>query len=247
MTPEGQEKAVQVCKLMGLDGIVTIGGDGTFRGMMELSKRGIPVVGIPATIDNDIGCTEYTLGFDTASNTAVDAIDRLRDTMQSHERCSVVEVMGRNAGHLALYVGLAVGATAVLVPEQPIDFEKDIVESIRSARLSGKTHYMIVVAEGAASAFEIGKKINDALSLDPRVTILGHIQRGGTPSARDRVMATRMGFHAVEALAAGKTNRVICAQHGAMVELDIEEGLTMRKGLNEQQVTALAALTGGNE
>jgi len=244
MTEAGQQKAVDVCRLLGLDGIVAIGGDGTFRGMMELSKRGISVVGVPATIDNDIGCTEYSIGFDTASNTAVEAIDRLRDTMQSHERCSVVEVMGRDAGHLALYVGLAVGATAVLVPEHPIDFEKDVVEKIRRARLSGRTHYMIVVAEGAANAMEIGKRIKESLALDPRVTILGHIQRGGTPTARDRVMATRMGFHAVEALAAGKTNRVICAKQGSMIDLDINEGLEMRKGLNSQQVDALHAMIG---
>jgi len=244
MTEAGQQKAVSVCRLLGLDGIIAIGGDGTFRGMMELSKRGIAVVGVPATIDNDIGCTEYSIGFDTASNTAVDAIDRLRDTMQSHERCSVVEVMGRDAGHLALYVGLAVGATAVLVPERPIDFEKDVVDKIRRARLSGRTHYMIVVAEGAAGAMEIGKGIQEALALDPRVTILGHIQRGGSPTARDRVMATRMGFHAVEAIAAGKTNRVICAKQGSMIDLDIEMGLEMRRGLNSQQMDALHAMIG---
>ena len=243
-TPEGQAKAGNMCRLLGLDGIVAIGGDGTFRGAMALSQHGVSVVGIPATIDNDIGCTEYTIGFDTASNTAVDAIDRLRDTMQSHERCSVVEVMGRNAGHLALYVGLAVGATAVLVPEEPMDFERDVIEKIREARLNGKTHFMIVVAEGAASALEIGKSIRETIALDPRVTILGHIQRGGTPSARDRVMATRMGFHAVEALAQGKTNRVICAHHGAMIDIDIEEALAMKRGLNQQQLAALNAMTG---
>lgn len=243
-TPEGQAKAGNMCRLLGLDGIVAIGGDGTFRGTMALSQHDVSVVGIPATIDNDIGCTEYTIGFDTASNTAVDAIDRLRDTMQSHERCSVVEVMGRNAGHLALYVGLAVGATAVLVPEEPMDFERDVIEKIREARLNGKTHFMIVVAEGAASALEIGKSIRETIALDPRVTILGHIQRGGTPSARDRVMATRMGFHAVEALAQGKTNRVICAHHGAMIDIDIEEALAMKRGLNQQQLAALNAMTG---
>ena len=243
-TEAGQARAAGTCKLLGLDGIVAIGGDGTFRGAEALSKTGVSVVGIPATIDNDIACTDYTIGFDTASNTAVDAIDRLRDTMQSHERCSVVEVMGRNAGHLALYVGLAVGATAVLMPEIPMDFERDVIEKIRRARLSGKTHYMIVVAEGAGSAMEIGQKIKDTLSMDPRVTILGHIQRGGTPSARDRVMATRMGYTAVEVLAAGKTNRVICAQHGGMTDVSIEEGLAMKKGLNEQQLAALNAMTG---
>ena len=244
---EGQKKAASVCKLLGLDGIVGIGGDGTFRGLVELSKQGVSVVGIPATIDNDIVCTDYTIGYDTAANTAVEAIDRLRDTMQSHERCSVVEVMGRNAGHLALYVGLAVGATAVLVPEKTYNFERDIVEKIRQARLNGTTHYMIVVAEGAGSAIEVGNRINETLGMDPRVTILGHIQRGGTPSARDRVMATRMGYHAVEALAEGKTNRVICAHAGSMVDIDIMEGLAMKKGLNEQQYAVLKAMTGIND
>lgn len=244
---EGQKKAASVCKLLGLDGIVGIGGDGTFRGLVELSKQGVSVVGIPATIDNDIVCTDYTIGYDTAANTAVEAIDRLRDTMQSHERCSVVEVMGRNAGHLALYVGLAVGATAVLVPEKTYNFECDVVEKIRQARLNGTTHYMIVVAEGAGSAIEVGNRIKDTLGMDPRVTILGHIQRGGTPSARDRVMATRMGYHAVEALAEGKTNRVICAHAGSMVDIDIMEGLAMKKGLNEQQYAVLKAMTGIND
>ena len=164
--------------------------------------------------------------------------------MQSHERCSVVEVMGRNAGHLALYVGLAVGATAVLMPEVETDFERDVVEKIRRARLSGKTHFMIVVAEGAGSAMEIADRIRQSLCLDPRVTILGHIQRGGVPSARDRVMAARMGFTAVDVLAAGKTNRVICAQNGGMVDVDIDEGLSMKKGLNPQQLAALEAMTG---
>lgn len=243
-TLEGQQKAAATCKLLGLDGVVAVGGDGTFRGLLELSKQGIPVVGIPATIDNDIVCTDYTIGYDTAANTAVEAIDRLRDTMQSHERCSVVEVMGRNAGHLALYVGLATGATAVLVPEKKPDLDTDVIDRIRNARLAGFTHFMIIVAEGAGSAVEIGKYIHEHLGLDPRVTILGHIQRGGTPSARDRVMATRMGYHAVEALVEGKTNRVICASNGGMVDIDIEEGLRMRKGLNAQQYEVLEAMTG---
>lgn len=242
-TDEGQKKAADICRLLGLEGIVAIGGDGTFRGAQALSKHGISVVGIPATIDNDIACTDYTLGYDTASNTAVDAIDKLRDTMQSHERCSVVEVMGRNAGHLALYVGLAVGATAVLVPEKPLDFEHDVIERIRFARLNGKTHYMIVVAEGAASAIEIGQKIKESIALDPRVTVLGHIQRGGTPSARDRVMATRMGYQAVEVLAQGGTNRLICTVRGNLVDVDLAEGLAMKKSLSEQQYRVLEAMT----
>ena len=243
-TKEGQEKAYATCKLIGLDGLVAIGGDGTFRGAQDLSKFGISVVGIPGTIDNDIVCTEYTIGYDTAANTAVEAIDRLRDTMQSHERCSVAEVMGHNAGHLALYVGLATGATAVLVPEKGVDFERDVIDRIRQSRLAGNTHFMIIVAEGAGSGTEIGKGIHEVLGLDPRVTILGHIQRGGTPSARDRVMATRMGYHAVQALAEGKTNRVICAQAGKMVDIDILEGLSMKKGLNAQQYEVLEAMTG---
>lgn len=246
-TVEGQQKAAATCKLLGLDGIVGIGGDGTFRGLVELAKQGVSVVGIPATIDNDIGCSQYTIGYDTAANTAVEAIDRLRDTMQSHERCSVVEVMGHNAGHLALYVGLAVGATAVLMPELGYDFKKDVMDKIQQSRLNGNTHFMIVVAEGAGSAVEIGKEIHESLGLDPRVTILGHIQRGGTPSARDRVMATRMGYHAVDVLVSGKTNRLICAQAGKMVDIDINEGLSMKKGLNQQQYVVLEAMTGINE
>ena len=244
MTEEGQRRAVSTCKFLGLDSIIAIGGDGTFRGAQALSKYGINVIGIPGTIDNDISCTNYCIGFDTAANTAIECIDKLRDTMQSHERCSVVEVMGRNAGYLAMYVGLAVGATAVLVPEEPIDFERDVIEKIRQARFNGFTHYMIVVAEGAGSAADIAAKIKDAIDLDPRVTVLGHIQRGGTPSARDRVMATNMGYHAVMALAEGKTNRVICSQAGKMVDLDIVEGLAMKKSLDSQQYEAMEAMTG---
>lgn len=243
-TEEGQQKAVNTCKLYGLDGIVVIGGDGSFRGAMALAKHGISVVGIPGTIDNDISCTAYTIGFDTAANTAIEAIDKLRDTMQSHERCSVVEVMGRNAGHLAVYVGLATGATAVLVPEEKIDFERDVIEKIRTARLNGFTHYMIVVAEGAASAFDVAAKIKEATALDPRVTVLGHIQRGGSPSARDRVTATRMGCCAVESLAAGKTNRIICIRDGNITDIDMEEGLSMKKSLNQLDVDTLHAMTG---
>ena len=198
MTEEGQKKAVSTCKFLGLDSIIAIGGDGTFRGAQALSKFGVNVIGIPATIDNDIGCTHYCLGFDTAANTAIECIDKLRDTMQSHERCSVVEVMGRNAGYLAMYVGLAVGATAVLVPENPFDFERDVIEKIRQARLNGFTHYMIVVAEGASPATEIARVIKEATDMDPRVTVLGHIQRGGVPTGRDRVNATKMGYMAVE-------------------------------------------------
>ncbi len=244
LTPEGQEKAVRTCKLLGLDGIVAIGGDGTFRGALALSKHGVSVVGIPATIDNDIACTNYCIGFDTAANTAIECIDKLRDTMQSHERCSVVEVMGRHAGHLALYVGLAIGATAVLVPECTESFEVEVIEKIRNARLNGFTHYMIVVAEGAASAMEVAQKIKDTICIEPRVTVLGHIQRGGTPTARDRVTATRMGYHALDILAAGGTNRIVCLRNSVMTDIDIDEALSEHKGIDSEEMTVLESMTG---
>ena len=244
MDEEGQKKAVSTCKFLGLDSIIAIGGDGTFRGALALSKHGINVIGIPGTIDNDIGCTNYCIGFDTAANTAIECIDKLRDTMQSHERCSVVEVMGRNAGYLAMYVGLAVGATAVLVPEEKIDFERDVIEKIRQARFNGFTHYMIVVAEGAGSATEIAAKIKDAIDLDPRVTVLGHIQRGGVPTGRDRVNATKMGYTAVELLVAGKNNRIVCTRGGEITDVDMAEGLTQHKGMQRLEFDVLAAMTG---
>ena len=244
MTEEGQKKAVSTCKFLGLDSIIAIGGDGTFRGARALSKYGINVIGIPGTIDNDISCTNYCIGFDTAANTAIECIDKLRDTMQSHERCSVVEVMGRNAGYLAMYVGLAVGATAVLVPEKPIDFEQDVIEKLRNARLRGFTHYMIVVAEGAGHAHDIARKIKEAIDLDPRVTVLGHIQRGGTPTGRDRVNATKMGYLAVELLLQGKNNRIVCTHGGSFTDVDIDEGLAMKKIMQEMEVDVLGAMTG---
>ena len=243
-TEEGQKKGAATCRLLGLDGIVAVGGDGTFRGAQAISKWGVSVVGVPGTIDNDIVCTDYTIGFDTAANTAVECIDKLRDTMQSHERCSVVEVMGRHAGYLALYVGLAVGATAVLVPETRYDFDAHVAEKIRRARLNGKTNFTIVVAEGAASAVEVGRQIEATLGLDPRVTILGHIQRGGCPTVKDRVMATRMGYEAVRILAEGGTNRVICAKGDQLVDMDIDEGLAMKKTLNPEEFEVMKVMTG---
>ena len=245
MTEKGREKAVATCKMLGLQGIVAIGGDGTFRGALALSKMGIPVVGVPATIDNDIGCTNYTIGFDTACNTAIECIDKLRDTMQSHERCSVVGVTGRNAGFLALYVGIAVGATAVLVPEKPVDFQKDVVERIQDSRLAGNTHFMIVVAEGAGSAVDIGRKINESLGMEPRVTVLGHIQRGGSPNARDRETATRMGYYAVRAFAEGRGNCIIGTKEGSIVEIPIEEALAMKKSLQMDRYKIMEAMQVG--
>ena len=244
LSPEGRNRAVATCKLLGIEAIIAIGGDGTFRGALELSRLGIPMIGIPATIDNDIGCSNYTIGFDTACNTAVSCIDKLRDTMQSHERCSVVEVMGHRAGFLALYVGIAVGATAVLVPEVELDFQRDVIMPIQKARLAGNTHFMIVVAEGAGQATKIGAQIKESLGIDPRVTILGHIQRGGSPSARDREIASRMGYAAVEAIAANRLNCIIGTQEGFLVEIPIEEALEMTKHLQMDRYKVLETLQG---
>ena len=251
LDPAGRDKAIATCKLLGLDGIVAIGGDGTFRGALALSRqvaeRGqkLDVIGIPATIDNDIGCSYYTIGFDTACNTAIECIDKLRDTMQSHERCSVVEVMGRHAGYLALYVGTAVGATAVLIPERPVDFERDVVDKIRRARLAGTTHYMVVVAEGCGSAVEIGDRIHQELGIDPRVTVLGHIQRGGSPSVQDRETASCMGYEAVMSLVEGDENCVISVQSGCTMRIEMEEALQMTKEFHMDRYRLLEALTNG--
>ena len=233
MTEPGRAKALSTCKLLGLDAIVAIGGDGTFRGAQALSRKGVPCIGVPGTIDNDIVCTDYTIGFDTACNTAIECIDKLRDTMQSHERCSVVEVMGRHHGHLALAVGASVGAAAILVPEDPGNFEQDVVEKIRTGRINGRNHHIIIVAEGYGSAQEVADQIHEATGIDTRVTILGHIQRGGSPTAQDRVMATRMGYAAVRALMDGKTNRVVVFDNNQVTDLDIEEGLARQKDLNQ--------------
>ena len=241
----GQEKALATCKLLGLDALIGIGGDGTFNGLLALARRGVPVIGIPGTIDNDIGCSSYTIGFDSACNTALECIDKLRDTMQSHERCSVVEVMGRHAGHVALNVGVACGATSVLVPEQSVDLTADVIEPIRRARLGGRTHFMVIVAEGVqGGAYEVARQITEATALDTRVTILGHVQRGGAPTLRDRVAATYMGYEAVKLLAEGKTCRVMAMQGDEYVNYDITEALAMKKGLDPQTYTVMKTLTG---
>ena len=231
-TEEGIQKAVDNCKKFGIEGIVVIGGDGSFRGARDLSLRGIPCVGIPATVDNDITSTDYTIGFDTAMNTAVDMIDKLRDTTQSHDRCSVVEVMGRHAGHLALQTGIAVGALSVLVPEIPCDID-NVIKKIEITRQTGKEHFIIIVAEGfEKSAHDIAKEIEEKTGIESRATILGHVQRGGNPSVRDRVMASLMGNAAVEILRRGVGNRVICYDKGLIINRDIFEALQMTKPLD---------------
>lgn len=233
MTKKGQKRSAENCRFLGIDGLVIIGGDGSFKGALELSRLGVPVVGIPGTIDNDIGCTTYTIGFDTACNTAIDAVDKLDDTMQAHERCSVVEVMGHKAGHLALNAGISTGATVTLIPEMQINFETDVADRIRSARLKGQTHFTVIVAEGAGSVHEVALKIKESTGIETRVTTLGHIQRGGSPLVRDRVTASRMGYKAVKLLADGVHNRILCMNGEKCVDYDIEEALRMVKGLDE--------------
>jgi len=242
-TAKGVENAAGACKHMGIDGLVVIGGDGTFRGALDLSKHGVKVIGIPCTIDNDIGCTSYTIGFDTACNTAVDAVDRLNDTMQSHERCSVVEVMGRRAGHLALSVGIATGATIILVPEVKYDFETDVIERIRAARLSGRNNFTVIVAEGAEPGYEVADKILEATGIDTRLTLLGHIQRGGSPHVRDRVVGTSMGYRAVSLLAAGQSSRVIAMRGDKYIDHDIREALSLTKDFDYEMYKTFSALT----
>ena len=235
--PEGQKIAVDNCRYAGIDSVIAIGGDGTFRGASALAAAGINTIGIPATIDNDIGCSHYTIGFDTAANTAIECIDKLSDTMQSHERCSVVEVMGRHAGHLAVYVGLAVGATAILIPEHPVEMEKDVLEKIRQGRYNGKRHFIIVVAEGVGQCDSIAKTITESTGIEARVSILGHIQRGGSPTGRDRVMAARMGHFAVERLAAGAHNEVVCYRDSRIVSLPMAEAMQETKSVDGYMYT----------
>jgi len=230
-TDEGVEKAASTCRHMGINGLIVIGGDGSFQGARKLAQKGISVIGIPATIDNDISCTDYSIGFDTACNTAVDCVDKLRDTMQSHERCSVVEIMGRQAGHLALHVGVATGATCILLPERAVDIETDIIEPIRMGRIKGRHHHIIIVAEGYGSAQDIASQVEHSTGIEARVTILGHIQRGGSPSAQDRVIATQMGGHAAELLIAGKSERLVVSKSGDVTDCDMEEGLLQKKDL----------------
>jgi len=230
--PEFQKKGADTLRALGVDAVVVIGGDGSFRGARDLSLQGIPCIGIPATIDNDISSTEYTIGFDTAMNTACEMTDKLRDTVQSHCRCSIVEVMGRHAGYLAYEVGTAVGATAILVPEMKYDLKADVIDRILAAKEKGKKHFIVVVAENLCDVEAMSKEIEAATGVGTRPTILGHVQRGGNPTVRDRVMATKMGFYAVELLKEGIGNRVIAYKQGEIVNYDIYEALNMKKVLN---------------
>ena len=228
-TPEGVKQAADYCRELGIKGVVVIGGDGSYRGARDLTHAGIPCVGLPGTIDNDISSTDYTIGFDTAMNTAMHMVDNIRDTSQSHDRCSVVEVMGRNAGYLALHTGVACGATAILVPEVPFDLEKDIIPKITRTQATGKKNFIIVVAEGVGGTENIARHIQELTGIDTRATILGHVQRGGSPTVRDRVLATQMGYHAVELLEQGIGNRVVGIKEDKVVDFDIDEALEMTK------------------
>lgn len=235
-TEEGQQKAAAICKKYGIEGLVVIGGDGSFAGAQKLAKLGIDTIGIPGTIDLDIDCTEYTIGFDTAVNTAMEAIDKVRDTSTSHQRCSIVEVMGRDAGYLALWCGIANGAEEILLPEEHNYDESEIIKRIIDNRDRGKKHYIIINAEGVGDSINMAKRIEEATGMETRATILGHMQRGGSPTAKDRVYASIMGAKAVELLCEGKTNRVVGYKHGEYIDVDIDEALNMEKKLPEYQL-----------
>lgn len=226
---EAQERAADFCRSMGISGVVVIGGDGSFRGAQALTNAGINCIGVPGTIDNDIACSEYTVGFDTAMNTAIDMVDRIRDTAQSHDRCSIVEVMGRRCGDIALQTGISAGATAILVPEVEFNIEKDVISRIINTQKTGKKHFIIVVAEGVGKVNDLAKYIEQRLGIEARATILGHVQRGGTPTVRDRVVASQMGYKAVELLNQGFGNRVVVMRDGKITDLDIDEALSMER------------------
>lgn len=242
-TPEGVQKAADQCRKLGVDGVVVIGGDGSFRGARDLTGAGIPCIGVPGTIDNDIACTDYTIGYDTALNTAMEMIDKIRDTTESHDRCSVVEVMGRRCGDIALHTAIAVGAIATLVPEVPYDFEKDVIQRIKDAQQTGKRHFVVVVAEGVGHTQEIAERIEEETGVESRATILGHVQRGGSPTLRDRVVASRMGYHAVELLHRGMSNRVVAMKGEQIVDFDITEALAMPRVFDENLYHVAAQLS----
>ena len=233
VTPEGQQQGAEICRKHGIDGIVVIGGDGSYRGAQQLARRGINTVGVPGTIDLDISSTEYTIGFDTAINTAMEAIDKVKDTSSSHERCSIIEVMGRNAGYIALWCGVANGAEDILLPEKYDFNEQNIINNIIDNRKKGKTHHIIINAEGIGHSTSMARRIEAATGIETRATILGYMQRGGNPTCRDRYYASMMGSYAVNILLQGKTNRVVGYQHGEFVDYDIEEALKMEKTIDE--------------
>ena len=234
-TPEGQQRGAEICRKHGIDGMVVIGGDGSFKGAGKLSALGINTIGLPGTIDLDIACTDYTIGFDTAVNTAMEAIDKIRDTSTSHERCSIVEVMGRNAGYIALWCGIANGAEDILLPERYDGDEQALINRIIENRKRGKKHNIIINAEGIGHSSSMAKRIEAATGIETRATILGHMQRGGTPTCKDRVYASIMGARAAELLVEGKSNRLVAYRKGEFVDFDIQEALNMKQDISEEQ------------
>ncbi len=234
-TPEGQEQGAEICRKHGIDGIVVIGGDGSFRGAGKLAALGVNTIGVPGTIDLDIACSEYTIGFDTAVNTAMEAIDKVRDTSTSHERCSIIEVMGRNAGFIALWCGFANGAEDILLPERYDGNEQALINRIIDNRKRGKKHNIIINAEGIGHSTSMARRIEAATGIETRATILGYMQRGGTPTCKDRVYASIMGAKAALLLAEGKSNRIVAYKNGAYVDFDIQEALSMKKDISEEQ------------
>ena len=235
MTEEGQKRGAEICRKHNIDGLVVIGGDGSYRGAGKLSALGINTVGLPGTIDLDIACTDYTIGFDTAINTAMEAIDKVRDTSTSHERCSIIEVMGRHAGYIALWCGIANGAEDILLPERYDGNEQMLINRIIDNRKRGKRHHIIINAEGIGHSASMAKRIEAATGIETRATILGYMQRGGAPTCKDRVYASIMGAKAVELLEEGKTNRVVAYKHGEFLDFDIQEALNMKKDIPEDQ------------
>lgn len=235
MTKEGQQRGADMCKTFGIDGLVVIGGDGSFRGAVELAHLGINTIGVPGTIDLDISCTDYTIGFDTAVNTAMEAIDKIRDTSTSHERCSIVEVMGRNAGYIALWCGISCGAEYIFMPERENINEEELIEKILINRKRGKRHNLIITAEGVGGSEELAQRIQAATGIQSRATILGHLQRGGSPTAVDRMHASMMGAFSVDLLCQGKTNRVVAWKNNEYVDYDIDEALAMQKDISDRQ------------
>ena len=242
-TAEGQKKGAEICTQHGIDGMIVIGGDGSFRGAQKLASYGINTVGVPGTIDLDIACTDYTIGFDTAVNTAMDAIDKVRDTSTSHERCSIIEVMGRGAGFIALWCGIANGAENVLLPEKYDYDEQALVNNIIDNRKKGKKHHIIINAEGIGHSASMAKRIEAATGVETRATILGYMQRGGRPTARDRMMASMMGAYAVDLLCEGKSNRVVGTKDGKLMDMDIDEALKMGKSIDDYEYQISCSLS----
>ncbi len=249
-TPEGIAQAVKAAKDYGIDALIVIGGDGSFRGAQKLCENGLPTIGIPGTIDNDISCTEYTIGYDTALNTAMEAVDKIRDTATSHQRCSLIEVMGRNAGYIAVDVALATGAEMVIVPEKDkntskVDLVTRIVKDIEAGQKVGKKHHIVIIAEGVGDSQKLAEMIEECSDVETRATVLGHIQRGGSPTIRDRVIAAQMGMRAIDLLTEGKSNRVVIVKNGMIDDVDIDEGLAMKKSISEYKYCLVGNLSRG--